>query len=280
MVEPCPSIIACVPAWNAEDFIERTLNSLAAQTYPNFQVLISVDSSTDSTVDLCTRFAATDERFKVITQSRRLGWIGNVNELLQRADARYCVFAFHDDVLEPTFLSELAAALQANPAAVLAFSDVDRTYLDGSMDVVSYCNPYSDPLARTQSILRMEGEWWVPHRGLFHTSIGKKIGGLRKHLAGEFSADQPWLVHLSLYGAFVRVPKVLCHKHFVKSSLSLSWKNGPWHSRALGLACAREVLRAKVPLLLKLRIFFVFLSYRLRGFLTRRVSRVTGHKTA
>ena len=103
---------------------------------------------------------------------------------------------------------------------MLAYSDMDISYLDGSLKKVSYCAPdnVSDPGARAQSIFRREDAWYVPHRGLFRTSIGKKIGGLRKHLAGEFSADQPWLIHLSLYGEFVRVPKVLCHKHFMKGS--------------------------------------------------------------
>jgi glycosyltransferase involved in cell wall biosynthesis len=259
-----PTIVACVPAWNAENFIERTLGSLAGQSYRNFRVLISVDQSTDATTEICARFAAKDKRFEVLSQTRRLGWIGNVNALLQCADSDYCVFAFHDDVLEPSFLSELAAALQTNPTAVLAYSDMDISYLDGSLKKVTYCalDNVSDPAGRAQSIFRREGEWYVPHRGLFRTCIGKKIGGLRKHLAGEFSADQPWLIHLSLYGEFVRVPKVLCHKHFMKDSLSLKWRSSFWHMRALGLACATEVLRARVPLSLRLRVLSGLLIYR------------------
>jgi glycosyltransferase involved in cell wall biosynthesis len=270
-----PSITLCVPAWNAEAFIERTLVSLARQDYPNFRVLVSVDRSTDATVEICRRFEAQDPRFEVISQTERLGWIGNVNELLRRTDSKYCVFAFHDDVLEPTFLSELSAALEANPGAVLAFSDMDTTYRDGSVKAVSYpvLDGISNTAARTLSILRAEGEWYAPHRGLFRAEVGKKIGGLRRHLGGEFSADQPWLVHLSLYGEFVRVPKVLCHKHFMKSSLSLSWQNGPWHNRALLLACIREIVRARVPLSLKVSILLPFLLYRARGALSRRIQR-------
>jgi hypothetical protein len=201
---------------------------------------------------------------------------------LQRANSDYCVFAFHDDVLEPSFLSELAAALQTNPTAVLAYSDIDISYTDGSLKKLSYCalHNISDPAARAESILRTEGEWYVPGRGLFRTSIGKKIGGLRKHLAGEFSADLPWLVHLSLYGEFVHVPKLLCHKHLMKGSLSLKWKRGAWHYRALFLACTREVLRAKVPLSLRLRVLLGFLIYLAKRFVSRRVGPATRRTAA
>jgi glycosyltransferase involved in cell wall biosynthesis len=271
-----PTIVACVPAWNAETFIEKTLGSLAAQSYRNFRVLISVDQSTDATAEICERFAAKDERFEVLCQTRRLGWIANVNALLQRADSDYCVFAFHDDILEPSFLSELAAALKTNPTAVLAYSDMDVTWLDGSLEKVSYCAPgnFFDPGALTQSLFRRDDAWYAPHRGLFRTSIGKKIGGLRKNLVGEFSADQPWLIHLSLYGEFVRVPKVLCHKHYMKESLSLKWKYGLWNMSALGLACATEVLRAKVPLLLRLRVLSGFLVYGAKWLYLRKAKRL------
>jgi uncharacterized protein YecE (DUF72 family) len=41
--------------------------------------------------------------------------------------------------------------------------------------------------------------------------------------AGEFAADWPWLLGLGLRGGFIRVPRVLCHKHQTKSSVSDSW---------------------------------------------------------
>jgi glycosyltransferase involved in cell wall biosynthesis len=197
--------VACVPAWNAQDFIERTLSSLAGQTHRNFRVLISVDQSTDGTTEVCERFAAKDQRFEVISQRHRLGWIGNVNALLRRANSDYCVFAFHDDVLEPSFLSELAGALQTNPTAVLAYPDMDISYPDGSLKKVSYCacDNISDPAARAERILRKEGEWYVPHRGLFRTSIGKKIGGLRNTLRVSLALTSPgWCTYRYMASLF------------------------------------------------------------------------------
>jgi glycosyltransferase involved in cell wall biosynthesis len=248
-----PGVVACLPAWNAEKFIEETLGSLAAQTYGNLHVLVSVDLSTDATAEICRRFAARDPRFEVIVQTERLGWVGNVNALLGKADRELCFFAFHDDLLHPNYVSALAAALVANPKAVLSFSDIETSYLDGRVEPGSFpaLDDISDTVERTRRIVARVGDWWAPHRGLFRTEVGKRIGGLRRHLAGEFSADWPWLVRLSLCGEFVRVPQNLCRKRYMKDSLSLKWKRSRWESLAVNVSCIREVLRADAPLSVK-----------------------------
>ena len=112
-----------MPAWQAESFIVRTLESLAAQTYSNLRVLISDDASTDGTTAICERFAANHARFRFVRQTERQGWIGNVNALLRAAKGDYLFFAFHDDPVGRTYVTRLVEAL-SGPGAVLAFSDV------------------------------------------------------------------------------------------------------------------------------------------------------------
>ncbi|MGC1818119.1 MAG: glycosyltransferase family 2 protein, partial [Casimicrobiaceae bacterium] len=97
-----PRVVACMPTWNAESFLERTLESLAAQTYPHLDILISDDASTDRTPEICARFAATHPRCRVMRQELRRGWTGNATRLLQVAEGDYLFFAFHDDPLSPT----------------------------------------------------------------------------------------------------------------------------------------------------------------------------------
>jgi glycosyltransferase involved in cell wall biosynthesis len=76
-----PKVVALMPAWNAESFIVPVLESLAAQTYPNLEVLISDDASADRTVGICEEFKARHANFRLIRQPRNFGWIGNVNAL-------------------------------------------------------------------------------------------------------------------------------------------------------------------------------------------------------
>src|ERR1700678_315944 len=122
-VLPSPRVVACLPAWQAADFIGPVLESLASQTYPNVEVLISVDLCSDDTAEICDRFAMAHPNARVIRQPERLGWIANTNALLRAADGDYVFFAFHDDPLEPTYVARLVEVLERNADAVLAFSD-------------------------------------------------------------------------------------------------------------------------------------------------------------
>lgn len=142
-------------------------------------------------------------------QSERLGWIDNVNDLLKRAQGDYCVFAFHDDVFEPDYVTRLVACLEAQPAAILAYTDMDTLYFDGtyhanrSPDFAGTANR----VERASLVIRREADWWTPHRGLFRLFAEQQTGGLKRHLAGEFAADWPWLLSLALLGDFVASPR-------------------------------------------------------------------------
>jgi GT2 family glycosyltransferase len=212
-------------------------------------------------------------------QPRNLGWIGNVNWLLRHAEADYVFFAFHDDPLEPDYVQCLVDALERAPGAVLAFTDavVDyRSERESWVRTLSY--PELDGLAtareRLAVLARREGLWWIPNRGLFRKSAALRVGGLRRHLGGEFCADWPWLLHLALLGAFVRVPRPLVRKVWSEQGLSNSWR---WAARkriAVTLACFTEILRADLPRRERLRLTADFAGYwtrRWAGSLLRRL---------
>lgn len=212
---------------------------------------------------MCAAFVARNTRFSLVRQERRLGWVGNVNDLLRRVDGEYCFFAFHDDLLEPTFVEQLVLRLEERPSAVLAFCDMDTTFPDGHVEISRYdlLEGVADPVERGRRIVGQEGDWWTPHRGVFRASVGRSIGGLRQHLAGEFMADWPWLLHLSLYGEFTRVPSVLCHKHYREASLSRTWGFSRRQQAAVALSCLREALRARVRPTVRLAVAAVVVRW-------------------
>jgi len=261
-----PRVVALLPAWNAARFIEPVLRSLDAQTYENLQVLIADDASSDGTVALCERFAEGRPRFVVHRHAQNRGWIGNVNWLLANAEGDAFFFAFHDDPLEPTYVERLVAALQASPDAVLAFTVVlvEHHALDpharGERRYVALAGVTS-ARERLRVLMRRDGDWWIPNRGLFRAAAARRVGGLHRHPGGEFSADWPWLMHLALLGAFVRVPEPLVHKVWLREGLSVVWGASRRKRLGLLLGALREIACADVPLGLRARVLVDFCAH-------------------
>lgn len=222
---PAPRVVALVPTWRASRFIEATLDALESQRYSNLEILISDDASPDDTAARCEAYVARDPRFRLIRQPRNLGWAGNVNALLRAARADYLLFAFQDDLIASDYIERCVALLEAKPSAVMAFPDIALVGQDGRRESKTYSrlDGVTDRLARGLWVARQRGSWWIPNRGVFRASAARAIGGLRHHGAGEFSADWPWLLHMSLLGEFVRIPEQLCTKIYQPSSLSRSW---------------------------------------------------------
>ncbi|HYM82340.1 MAG TPA: glycosyltransferase family 2 protein [Candidatus Limnocylindria bacterium] len=264
-----PKVVALVPAWKASAFIAETLDALAAQGCPNLEILVFDDASPDETAAICERYAARDRRFRVIRQPRNLGWIGNVNALLREARGDYFLFAFQDDLPEPSYVERCVDALEMNPRAIMAFSDIELVNQDGSREEKSYAvlDGVTDRSQRARLVAGQQGSWWIPNRGVFRASAARAIGGLRRHLAGEFSADWPWLLHMSLLGEFVRIPECLVTKIYQQRSLSRGWDFGGRSWSAVTLSAVATVSRAQIPVREKLALFgtlAVFLALRLR----------------
>lgn len=256
-----PRVTACVPAWNAAAFIGPVLASLAAQTYPDLDVLISVDACSDETAALCDAFAMEHPRVRVIHQATRLGWIGNANALLDLADGDYVFFAFHDDPLRREYVERLVGALESAPDAVLAFCDVDSNIGAFRYDVL---DGIGSRFERARRLLVQRGSWWVPNRGLIRAGAVKALGGMRRHLAGEVSADLPWLLRLALLGGFVRVPEPLIVKTFRVEGLSSGWRDNSRVRLAVVLACLGVVRTAGFGAVQMLRLYFDAAEFALR----------------
>jgi hypothetical protein len=121
---PDARVSVLIPAYQAADFIERTLDCARGQTAAGIRILVSIDSSTDATAEICRAHGAEDDRIEVHAQGARLGWAQNVNFLLDRADTEFAFLYFHDDVIEPTYCERLVAALDNRPDAATAHCDV------------------------------------------------------------------------------------------------------------------------------------------------------------
>lgn len=261
-----PRVVALVPAWNAEDFIMETLDSLVAQTYSNVRILISNDASTDQTGTICNKYEAEDPRFTVIHQKNNLGWIGNVNALFAAASGDYYFFAFHDDLIAPDYVSALVKAMEKDKEAALAFTDMELVRIDGatSYPVLNEFDNSTGLVDRLRMMASKPRYNWVPNRGLFRASAPERLGGLRRNLAGEFVADWPWLLSLLTLGHFIRVPGIRVKKHYKQESVSVKWRYSPWQRAAVVLSACGVIRRADLSTSERWSIYFLLVrSYPL-----------------
>ena len=236
-----PKVTAIVPCYKAEPFISKTLESLAAQTWPDLEILIGDDASPDRTLAIVEDFAAGRSDTRVIARERNLGWLGNTNGLMAEAAGELMFFAWHDDLIAPTYVERLVAALRANPRAVLAFSDMEVFTPEGTRSVVVLdgVSGVRSPASRALRMAIRPAGWWAATHALFRAEAFERIGGLKSHEAGAFASDWPWLLHMATLGDFERVPEILCQHYFKTSSLSRTWE----FTRAEHVAVERAALR-------------------------------------
>ena len=174
--------------------------------------------------------------------------MGNCNFLLDQAETDYVLFAFHDDILAPDYITLLAAVLDAHPEAVLSYSDVLLTHVNGQQEHWKFSDleGVHERVRRGMIMLQGNNMWWVPNRGLFRLNDARRINGLKTHGAGEFSADWPWLFHMSLLGEFIRVPHTLCHKFYKPGSLSRNWERSKRQKFEVRAATMRELWNSEL----------------------------------
>jgi glycosyltransferase involved in cell wall biosynthesis len=100
-----PLVSIGMPVFNGADYIEQALDSLLSQTYENFEIIISDNCSTDSTYEICEKFALKDKRVRLLKQLQNMGPLFNFGFVLQQARGEYYMWAAHDDVWDKHWLT-------------------------------------------------------------------------------------------------------------------------------------------------------------------------------
>ena len=127
---PPPRVSVIMATYNGARFIQQSLNSLWAQTYPDFELIIADDCSTDATPQILA--AVTDPRLRVIRNSTNLGVVASRNRCFEQVRGRYVAMLDHDDLSRPRRLELQVAYLDANPATVLV-GTAAHTLTDGTL---------------------------------------------------------------------------------------------------------------------------------------------------
>src|SRR6478735_5455523 len=88
-------VSVCLTTYNRASLLPGTLDSILAQRFADFELIIGDDCSTDGTEELCRAYARRDSRVRYVRNERNLRMPGNLNSALQRATGEY-VANLHD----------------------------------------------------------------------------------------------------------------------------------------------------------------------------------------
>jgi teichuronic acid biosynthesis glycosyltransferase TuaG len=102
------------PIYNAESFLDETLQSIIDQTYTNWESILINDNSTDSSLEIARRFEQLDPRFKIINKSETGGAAKARNYGIEAAKGRFIAFLDSDDIWFPEKLKEQISFMKSN----------------------------------------------------------------------------------------------------------------------------------------------------------------------
>ncbi len=115
-----PLVSIGMPLYNEERFLDASLASLRGQDYPNLEIVISDNASTDGTLQICERHAAEDARIRIARSTTNRGVNANFERALDMAQGQYFMWAAGHDLWTPNLVSECVNLLEANGGACIA----------------------------------------------------------------------------------------------------------------------------------------------------------------
>jgi glycosyltransferase involved in cell wall biosynthesis len=232
-IQNSPTVSIGLPVFNGERFLGRALDSLLAQSFTDFEIILSDNASTDDTRSICGEYASKDVRIRYVRNDTNLGPLKNFNQVLELARGTYFMWAAYDDTWEPNYLSRLVDLLEDSPDAIFAFCSCDRLDTDGN-----YLRTHRKygRLVHPNRFIRVNRYIWFPDGegrvmiiyGLMHTSVLKDIGGIVAYDQFE-SSDDTFVLQLLLRGNFAFSEELLFHKCDVPESATFNkWGLSDW----------------------------------------------------
>jgi len=124
-----PSVAVVIPSYNCAHYLAEAVDSVLAQTYRDFEVIVIDDGSTDNTAEVAARFGS---RIRCIHQENR-GLPAARNRGIRESQSPYIAFLDADDAWFPEKLAEQIPAFSADPEVGLVYSDLQVLYDDGQL---------------------------------------------------------------------------------------------------------------------------------------------------
>lgn len=215
---PKVSVVMC--CYNAEQYIEKTIESVLNQTYKDFEFIIWNDGSTDNTKKIIESFS--DDRIRLFNdinkgegKAGQLGCNEALGEYIARIDS--------DDIWLPSKLEEQYFFMEKNPDVVMV--SCPMIFIDQNNKELGFTFPITKSSYLTKTIKYCNR---FPHSGaMYRTSIYKKTGGYK-----DLRLFQDWLLfnQMSDYGNLALMPRPLIKYRLLPNSVMHRIEKSPYLS--------------------------------------------------
>jgi len=208
-----PLVSIGLPVYNGENFIREAIESILAQTFGDFELIIADNASPDNTEYICRSYAAADPRVHYYRNKENLGGAYNHNKVFSLAQGKYFKWAAHDDKIAPQYLQQCVDVLEKYPSVVLAYPATMVINAQGKC-----IRKYQNELELTQpgphqrfrqfhNIVHMNRNNHECHPvfGLIRADVLRRTARIGNYV----SSDLVLLAELALHGRFYEIPEHL-----------------------------------------------------------------------
>jgi glycosyltransferase involved in cell wall biosynthesis len=202
-----PRVGIGLPVYNGADYLSAALDSILAQTFTDFEVVICDNASIDATAEIARSYAAADSRVRFEPSPSNVGPHLNHLRAIELTSGEYFKWFAHDDLIAPTFLERCVEALDNHPKAVLAASRIQ--VIDDAGTLLGETDP-PPRIREPQPHLRLRSFWRQPpvHQTMY--GVIRRSALEQTHLMGDwFAAERALFLELTLQGGFERVDEPL-----------------------------------------------------------------------
>lgn len=220
MAEKRPCLTIGMPVFNGAKFLTEALESVLAQTFRDFELLISDNASTDETELIAKKFESIDSRIKYVRQQSNLGAIGNFLFVFENITTPYFMWFAGDDVMDNDFLDTCIQSLESNKHISMAFTGLVNIDSLGRT-IREY--PQLPNLAGGSNLKVLTRFLWEPEvfgkanlfYSVYRTSVLESVVK-RKGIQSSWGSDMSFVFAVILEGGVSVSKKVLFRKRWVR----------------------------------------------------------------
>jgi glycosyltransferase involved in cell wall biosynthesis len=249
-----------LPVFNGERFLRQSLDSILAQTYEDFELVVSDNASTDSTPDILRDYQRRDQRIRVIRQSTNVGVARNWNAVAQQASGAYFKFVSSNDEYAPALVADCVDVLQRDPSVVLCYGRTQFVSEAGAPMHVhdEDFDALSDAALDRYDVVRMSFTLGTAlQAGVVRTGALRRCG----YLGNYMHSDRVLTAGLALHGKIVLLPHVHLRRRIGRASSTpqrtpleserlfrpVARRPSPFGTLRLHAGYARNMLAAPLP---------------------------------